>query len=275
LCGLFGKTRQSWYYKQNQEEKRFLRAGILYGLIKERRKDLPRVGGKKLYHMLQEDLAQHQIKIGRDKFFDFMRESKLLVKPKRKFMRTTNSMHRFRKYPNLVLDYVPNASNQLYVSDITYVRLEQGFAYLSLVTDAYSRKIVGYKLYPSLSTKGCLLALQMAISNLPLPSNDVIHHSDRGIQYCSTEYIRVLNQHCFQISMTNNGDPYENAIAERVNGILKDEFDLDKTFKNYNEAQKEVALMIFKYNQLRPHLSCNFMTPESAHEYHGELVKKW
>ena len=237
LCKLFGISRQSWYAHKKRKEKVILENEILLKLVLEQRKLMPRLGAKKLLFLLKEDIKNHGIKLGRDKFFTFLGANNLLIHKKRAYTKTTNSFHRFYKYPNLITDFVANGSNQLYVSDITYISLEQGFAYLSLITDAYSRKIVGYKLHKNLSKEGCIYALQMALSNLSQDTKNTIHHSDRGSQYCSDEYVKMLEINRFAISMTESGDPRENPIAERVNGILKDEFNLDANFDNFKAAE--------------------------------------
>lgn len=272
---MFGVSRQSWYFYKKKHEKQMFQTELLLQLISEIRKKMPRLGCKKLLFLLKEDMKSHNIKMGRDMFFDFMRRHDLLIYKKRRYTKTTNSFHRYYKYPNLIIGFVPCKSNQLYVSDITYIRLVEGFAYLSLITDAYSRKIVGYKLHTTLSRLGCIYALQMALTDLPVYIEDIIHHSDRGVQYCSDEYVTILKHNKFLISMTNNGDPYENAIAERINGILKDEFNLDKTFSDFKEAELSVKTAIERYNTLRPHLSCDMLTPEQAHQKEGELVCRW
>jgi transposase InsO family protein len=165
---------------------------------------------------------------------------------------------------------------QLWVSDITYIRTLQGFAYLSLITDAYSRKIVGYSLYPTLEAYGCIEALQMAISNRQYQSSyNLIHHSDRGIQYCSSKYIELLGTEHIDISMTQSGSPYENAMAERVNGIIKNEFYSKKIYQNYKEAKKQIEKNVLNYNSIRPHSSIDFLTPDTAHLSSGDLKKRW
>ena len=273
---MFGVKRQSWYFYKNRQEKLAFQEELLLKLVSEKRKIMSRIGTKKLLFLLEKDFKLHGIKIGRDKFFNFMRENNLLISKKRKYTKTTNSFHRFHKYPNLIKEYIPTGSNQLYVSDITYIRLVGSFAYLSIITDAYSRKIVGHKLHKNLSRDGCIYALQKALVSMPENVNNIIHHSDRGVQYCSDEYVKILQANHFSISMTENGDPRENAIAERVNGILKDEFNLDKTFNNLREAELEVNLSIETYNNERPHLSLNNMTPMQVHGIQsGELKKLW
>jgi putative transposase len=238
---------------------------------------MPRIGTRKLHYMLTETLQKHKISIGRDKLFDLLEEYGLLVRRrKRKRINTTDSNHPFRKYPNLIRELQVLRPNHLWVSDITYISLADCFCYLSLVTDAYSRKIVGYCLYPSLKKEGPLHALQMALNSLPSkPQDALIHHSDRGLQYCCGDYIMLLDDNAMTISMTEKGDPYENAIAERVNGILKNEFALDQDFENIEQAKAAVESAISIYNQQRPHLSCNRLTPEQAHQLQGPLQKRW
>lgn len=232
------------------------------------------MGAEKILHLLSDALQEHGIKYGRDKFYNLLGEHGLLVKRKRRGTRTTNSNHFYRRYPNLVSDLEVNTSGKLWVSDITYIRTQMGFAYLSLITDAYSRKIVGWSLWPDLSSEGALSALRMAVENEGVKPG-LIHHSDRGIQYCCNDYVQYLNGCNIQISMTENGDPYENALAERVNGILKDEYELDKTFTDYLEANEASKIAVHKYNLQRPHGSCDYMFPVDAHNCEGELKKRW
>jgi putative transposase len=238
---------------------------------------MPRIGTRKLYHMLTETLAEHKIKIGRDKLFDLLEEYELLVRRrKRKKVSTTDSNHPFRKYPNLVRELQVIRPNQLWVSDITYIRIADGFGYLSLITDAYSRRIVGYCLYPTLQKEGPVAALNMALSSLPATTADsLIHHSDRGRQYCCEAYINVLEKRKVTISMTEKGDPYENALAERMNKTLKEEFLLGNGFDNFELALATVIKAVNTYNTLRPHDSCNYLTPDVAHQQQGPLVMKW
>jgi len=238
---------------------------------------MPRIGTRKLHYMLQEKLPLHGITIGRDKLFDLLSDYGLLVRRrKRRRVATTNSSHLFKKYPNIIRDLQVQRPNNLWVSDITYISLEEKFCYLSLVTDAYSKKIMGYCLYPTLQKEGPLLALQHALGTLGgKPEKPLIHHSDRGLQYCCTQYTALLEDSGISISMTEKGDPYENAIAERVNGILKDEFALDREFKNFEQAQAAVTHAVNTYNNLRPHASCNYLTPEAAHQQAGLLLQRW
>ena len=254
-----------------------LRDTVVLKRVKEIREDMPRIGTRKLYDMLTRTLQEHKIKIGRDKLFDLLEEYGMLVRRrKRKKVVTTDSNHPFRKYPNLIRELQVVRPNQLWVSDITYIRLTDEFCYLSLVTDAYSRRIVGYCLYPTLQKEGTVAALHMALSRLsPAIPNDLIHHSDRGRQYCCEAYISVLMGRKVMISMTEKGDPYENALAERVNRTMKEEFLLDKGFENFELASAAVAKAVSIYNAMRPHDSCDRLTPDQAHQQHGPLLMRW
>lgn len=202
--------------------------------------------------------------MGRDKFFDLLGRHQLLVKRRRKYALTTQSYHRFHTYANLIKNWVPQRSNQLWAVDITYVRTQQGFVYLFLLTDAYSRKIVGWQLSHSLAVEGAVQALKMAIRQAGR-IRELIHHSDRGIQYCCKEYIDLLNNNGIAISMAEAGNCYENALAERVNGILKDEYGLEQTFKGHSEALQATKEAIRAYNEKRPHWSLNLRTPAQVH----------
>ena len=259
------------------EEKLVLKHAIVVKTVEQIRAGMPRIGTRKLKFMLDGLLQKHGITMGRDKLFDLLSEYGLLVRrrKKRKCI-TTDSDHPFRKYPNLIRELVANRLNQLWVSDITYLALLNNYCYLSLVTDAYSRKIVGYCLYPTLERGGPLSALQMALSSAQRERHKMlIHHSDRGLQYCCRDYTDLLTQNKVTISMTEKGDPYENAIAERVNGILKSEFLLSKTFKNFEQALQAVSTAIETYNTQRPHCSLHYHTPEEATLKKGIVSKKW
>ena len=234
-------------------------------MIHNCRKQLPRVGGKKLYAMIKSELDQLPVGIGRDKLFDILRENDLLVKPKKSFARTTNSSHRFRTYNNLIKDIKPTRKNHVWVSDITYIRTMQGFCYLALITDAHSRKIMGFDISDSLELVGCIRALKKATRGHKLFNHTLIHHSDRGIQYCSNQYIKLLQKREIRISMAAKGNCYENALAERVNGILKGEFNLDISFKSKRQAIKAAKQAIFAYNKIRPHYSIGLQTPNQKH----------
>jgi len=233
------------------------------------------MGGRKMYFMIREEMDRLNIKMGRDAFFDLLSSEYLLVQQKRRKHITTNSKHWYKKYPNLIREITPDRPNQIWVSDITYIKTKQEFLYLFLITDAYSKKILGYRLAKNLDSTHAVNSLQDAIKNACQPVLGLIHHSDRGIQYCSKEYIDLLNKHAIAISMTENGDPLENPIAERINGILKDEYLDDKSNNQSDLDIKQLSYAIEKYNRLRPHLSCEMLTPEAAHRGHGNLKRMW
>jgi transposase InsO family protein len=238
---------------------------------------MPRIGTRKLHYMLEEKLPGHDISIGRDKLFDLLSGYGMLVRRrKRKRVCTTDSNHPFRKYPNIIREIQVLRPNRLWVSDITYISLAEKHCYLSLVTDGYSRKIMGCCLYPTLKKEGPLQALEMALGNLGgKQAEPLIHHSDRGLQYCCHAYTALLQDNGISISMTEKGDPYENAVAERVNGILKEEFGLDQDFDSFEQAYQAVQNAVITYNSLRPHASCNYLTPQEAHRQQGLLPRKW
>lgn len=237
---------------------------MIVKLVQSHRRKMPKLGGKKLYRKILPDLERMGIKIGRDKFFDILRDHKLLILKKKRYTKTTISFHRFKIYQNLIKDIVPGSPDEIYASDITYLRVEESFNYLSLVTDLYSRKIVGFDLSESLNLEGSLRALKMALKGKEDLSG-LIHHSDRGIQYCSNLYTELLKERNIRISMSDKGNPYENAIAERINGILKEEFMLGEIFRTKELAYKAVREAIETYNELRPHMSLNYMTPNQKY----------
>jgi putative transposase len=242
-------------------------------LVQKRRRDQPRLGGKKLFKLLSDDLQQLERSIGRDKFFDILREKDLLVKRKKKFQRTTNSYHRFRKYKNCFKDKEITAPSQAWVSDMTYMRTKRKFIYLFLITDAYSRKIIGWKLSESLAMESAMEALSMAISQCSRPKG-VIHHSDRGFHYCNPQYVNLLQHNKMIISMTEENHCYENAMAERVNGILKDEFLLDEEMPDLKTAIKAVKQAIETYNTKRPHWSLGLQIPYQIHLASSKTLRK-
>lgn len=243
-------------------------------LVMRIRSRMPRIGTRKLQYLIEDDLKKLEIKMGRDVLFNFLRAEQLLIRPKRSYVKTTNSKHWMKKYPNLLEKIHINRPEQVWVSDITYIKTDQGYRYLSLITDAYSKKIMGYELALNLSVDGPLKALKMALRTRSFQS-DLIHHSDRGLQYCSAEYVKCLKDHQINISMTQNGDPYENAIAERVNGILKYEFLLIDGFADQSIATKAIVQSVDIYNQERPHLTWNMLTPNQAHRQNGLSLRKW
>ena len=273
LCTLLGYTRQAFYGQQQYHHQQGYEAELIIQQVQRHRLLQPRLGTRKLVVLLQDFIKEHHIKLGRDGLFDLLRGHKLLVRRRKRTVQTTFSKHWYRKYPNLVKQYEPSAPNLLWVSDITYIILEGGFAYLSLITDAYSRKIIGFYLAETLEAIGCITALKMAIAGCT-DCSLLTHHSDRGIQYCSFNYVDLLNDNHIKISMTENGDPLENAIAERVNGILKEEL-LQQKYPDFKTAQLSVAKSVIIYNSLRPHSSCNMLTPQAAHLQTGKLKKHW
>lgn len=272
---MFGKSRQAYYKSIKASGRRALEEELVIQLVKEKRRNKPRTGVRKLHIELQKDFERHGIKVGRDKLFDILRRNQMLVKKRKLRARTTNSYHMFHKYPNLAKDLPVSSSNQLWVSDITYIKVGEEFNYLFLITDSYSRKIVGWHLSDSLATQGAVKALKMAINTNKLRGG-LVHHSDRGVQYCSLEYVRILNKNKIVISMTENSDPRENAIAERVNGILKDEWLNDIELKNTRQAKRILSKIIHTYNTERLHCSLDYQTPEQVHEqYEGNIKKRW
>lgn len=271
---LLGYSRQSYYQGINYIQQKAYEADIIIEEVLRYRKKIKRIGTRKMFGEMKTFLANHQFKIGRDAMFDLLAERKLLLtKRKRRSPVTTLSKHRFKKYPNIIGGFIPTAPNQLWVSDITYIHLVEGFAYLSLITDAYSRKIVGFCLSRDLSASGPLHALKMALASNP-NREGLIHHSDRGVQYCCDQYVELLNRNGVKISMTENGDPLENALAERVNGILKHEL-LEEEFADFEAAQREVAIACSTYNHLRPHGSIDNLKPAQAHMMSGSINKRW
>lgn len=274
LCRLFGKTRQAFYDHNWRDNDDQFHEAVVIDLVKQIRKSLPKVGTLKLMHMLKDDFAAHGISIGRDNFFVLLKKHDLLVRRKKRYVVTTDSNHPYKKWTDQVKGLQITSPEQVWVSDITYLRTTAGFIYLSLITDAYSRKIVGYHLSQQLKAQGCLISLNKAIGTR-VQTNALIHHSDRGIQYCCEPYVSMLQQNNITISMTQSGSPYDNALAERVNGILKTELNLEKTFGSYNEAIPAVHHAIDAYNRLRPHMSISNLTPNQAHYSPQNLLKKW
>jgi len=276
ICALFGVSRQAFYLAHHKAARTSIAHMVVLTLVGEFRAAVPMLGTRKLLHMLIPEMEKHEIKMGRDLLYDLLRFHGLLIRRRRRMVKTTDSHHWLRKYPNLITHLSLSAPEQLWVSDITYIRTLDGFSYLSLITDAYSRKIVGYALHPSLETVGCIAALEMAVEGRKRLSPFIlIHHSDRGIQYCSQNYTALLNEDKIAISMTQSGSPYENALAERVNGIIKNEFFPKKVHQNHKEAKKCIVAMIGHYNERRPHASLNYHTPEQAHGMSGEIKKRW
>jgi putative transposase len=277
LCSVAALSTQGYY----QTSKRTIKAKFCTELIIEHvyelRKIRKEIGVRSMLPDIQKFALNHGFKIGRDSLFSLLEENNLLIRKRRKNAPvTTQSKHRFKKYPNIIKDIVPLRPNQIWVSDITYVETgKKGFSYLSLITDMYSRKVIGYSLSKNLSAEGPLKALEMAIKSASEAElKSVIHHSDRGVQYCCNEYIRMLTENGIRVSMTNNGDPLENPIAERVNGIIKNEYHLTIGYC-FNILGNKLTESIFHYNNYRKHKSIEDLTPSVAHQTSGHLARMW
>lgn len=264
-CRLFKISRQGLYQQQARDKYRLQALQVIRPMVTAIRRDMPRIGTRKLYFLLKDHLTRQGVKLGRDGLFCYLREQQLLVPPRKSYHKTTWSKHWMRKYPNLLKNLNVERPEQAWVSDITYIPSREGTFYLSLVTDVFSRKIVGYHLSTDLRTESVLMALKMAIKSrrtlLPL-----LHHSDRGTQYCSAPYQQLLGKYNIRPSMTEGvGDCYQNAIAERVNGILKDEF-LPEEWVNAEDLRIIIKESINIYNDKRPHSSLNYQTPSYLHK---------
>ena len=272
-CTLFGMDRQVYYRRIKRRIIKQDKAQLVVKMVLEIRTQMPRIGAKKLYYLLGNNLKT--LKIGRDKFIDILRANHLLISAKRSYHITTNSHHRFRKHKNQLLDLQINKPEQVWVSDITYIGKRDKPCYLSLITDAYSKKIVGYNVSDNLNTESSLVALRLAIKQRKNKQMPLIHHSDRGLQYCSNDYQKILNKNDIQPSMTQNSDPYENAVAERINGILKQEFFIDKYNKDLPIMKQIIKETVNIYNENRPHLSNHMLTPNQMHEQNKIIMKTY
>lgn len=233
------------------------------------------MGVRKLYELLEPFMLEHQIKMGRDALFELLAANHLLVKRRKRRVYTTQSFHWLRKYPNLIKDLTPERSNQLWVSDITYWKIVTGYVYISLITDAYSHKILGYQVAETLEAIESIQALEMALATLEQQADSLTHHSDRGLQYCSGGYVKLLQDHGIQISMTESGDPLENAIAERVNGILKEEYLECYEVEDIHQAKELLNEVVKLYNKQRPHMSIGYMKPEDLHQNNQQTSRLW
>ncbi len=275
-CELLGHSRQAFYKKKTDEAEQLAREVRILDAVREIREIDPGIGGVKLWLMLCVMFNTGWMP-GRDKFMNLLHRHKLMQKP-RKSRSTTNSNHRFHKWKNLIKGFIPTGANQLWVSDITYIELKGGCCYLHLVTDAYSKKIVGWCLAESLASVFTLKALRMAIEQAGGGDlSGLIHHSDRGIQYCCNLYVEELQKHNIQISMTEDYKPTDNGIAERVNGIIKGEslYRLERRFETYENAWEQIRRFLDFYNCKRPHYSIGMQTPNAVHEQTGEQKKMW
>ena len=273
LCRLFGYSRQAFYKQQRLQIVQQSKEGLILQQVINFRKEQPRCGTRKVLVMLQPFLKSNNIFISRDKLFYLLSKTKLLIRKRKRSTHTTNSKHFFYRYPNLVAHFTPLHAHELWVADITYIPMKERFAYLYLITDAYSRKIVGFHVSDDMRVTSAIVALQKAIDQKPADAI-VIHHSDRGLQYCSNDYVALLQQHHARISMTQNGDPYENAMAERVNGILKTEL-ISDSYPDLKLAMQHIARCITVYNYRRIHSSLNWQIPDTVHSQTGPQIKKW
>jgi len=266
LCAWFGVTRQAYYQHLWSASDYVVEQELIIQEVLEIRKNHRFMGVRKLYEKLQPFMLEHQIKMGRDALFDLLSYHGLLIRRSKRRVVTTHSFHWLRKYPNLIREFVPTAPNQLWVSDITYWKINNKDVYINLITDAYSRYIVGYHGAPTLEAIESIKALKMALNTMKNISNGaLIHHSDRGVQYCSSDYVKLLQDNQIAISMTENGDPLENAIAERINGIIKNEYLIDYSLDTIESAQQLLNKAVELYNYDRPHMSIGNLTPANVH----------
>jgi len=264
--GCFGISKQAFYKRLKTQQKKEIDHQKMIKMVKDYRKKVgSKTGGIKLHTELKQDFLNADIKIGRDKFYRFLRHNNLLVPKRKNYITTTNSNHMYKKYKNLVKNHVPTRPEQLWVSDITYIKTQNGHNYLALVTDAYSKQIMGYKLDNHMRTSLCSEALDMAIKNRKYPNKKLIHHSDRGFQYCNPKYTEFAENNNITMSMTEQYDPYQNAVAERINRTLKYEYGLKKTIKNTDLAQKMTQQAVYIYNNLRTHFSLDLRKPAEVH----------
>lgn len=276
ICRLFGVTRQAYYQHFWQQEVTSIEESVVLSKVASIRAEHRVMGGRKLYEKLHPFFLEHQIKMGRDALFDLLAANGLLVKKKRRRFITTFSNHWLRKWPNLIREMEVTGINQLWVSDITYFKVASEYVYISLITDAYSHKIVGYHLADTLETIETIQALQMALKqSSPDTRETLIHHSDRGVQYCSETYVKLLQDNSIKISMTENGDPLENAVAERINGIIKGEYLKHYSITTIQQAKEELQRAVRLYNEDRPHFSIGLLTPELVHSKNLITEKLW
>lgn len=271
---MFGISKQAYYKRIKSQNIKELKNIQILKIVQNIRKTHPRAGTRKLMQYIKEDLVENNIKIGRDALFNLLRNNGLLVKKTKRFHITTDSKHFFYKSPNLLKDTEIKHSEQALVTDITYIKTDQGHAYLALATDPYSKKIMGYAIEDNMKVEMVKNALKMAYKNRMFKTEKIIHHSDRGIQYCCPDYSSFAENLGFTLSTTQQYDPYENAVAERVNGVLKYEYGLKHSFVNLKEAQKAVKQAVEIYNTKRIHWSLDFKTPEEVHQQYNKIKHK-
>lgn len=277
LCGLFGYSRQSYYKRNDNEFAENAIEPLIVEKAREYRAENPGLGCAKLYLIIKRLFEGTGCMPGRDAFIEILRKHGLMVhRRRRRHYRTTDSNHNFRKYPNLIKGIIPMRPNEIWASDITYVETDEGVCYLSLITDLYSHKIVGWDVGPTLETVYPLGALRMALATIDdETASRLIHHSDRGCQYCSGAYVSELKKRGVSISMTQSGDPLENAVAERANGILKTEWLYKMNIATRKECKTVLKRIIGFYNTRRPHMSIGMQTPEVAHTQSGAQRRCW
>jgi len=264
LCDYVKMSRQNYYAARRLRQRREVDEALIVDLVKRERHMQPRLGGRKLLHLLKRDLDEANVGIGRDRFFEVLAEHDLLVVRKPGRPRTTNSRHSLPVFHNLLAGKCFKSPNEAWVSDLTYIRTDEGFVYAALITDVASRKIVGAHIGDSLEAEGCMKALEQALGELP-EGKHPIHHSDRGCQYCCHAYVERLQNRGLAISMTEIMHCYENAMAERVNGILKQEYEMDRTFRTKAQARKAFEQAVWLYNHRRPHLRLDYRFPADVH----------
>lgn len=276
FCRSFGVTRQAYYQHFWNAQAVGIEQELVIKQVLSIRKDHKRMGTRKLMVKLDGFLGQHAIKMGRDALFDLLADHGLLVKRLRNRMITTRSTHWLRKWPNLIKAMAISKPGQVWVSDITYFKTaEEGFVYVTLITDAYSHKIMGHHISTDLETASSIQALQMALRQVGAVPKGLIHHSDRGVQYCSNAYVELLQANGIAISMTEKGDPLENAVAERINGIIKQEYLEQWSLRTVAEAAVGLDRAVLLYNSDRPHNSVQNHTPDEAHDGLGDLQRLW
>ncbi|NML22358.1 IS3 family transposase [Pseudoflavitalea sp. G-6-1-2] len=274
VCRQLGYSKQAYYKSIRNRHLKACHESVVKSKVLAIRAQMPRLGTRKLYKILKPELQKEQLGLGRDKLFSLLRSTGLLVSRKKRYVKTTDSRHWMRKHPNLLKGLEIKRPEQVWAADITYLSVGAGYCYLHLLTDAYSRKIVGYNVSKDLSSGHTVKALQDAVRSRQYKGK-LIHHSDRGLQYCSTAYVNQLKSSKILISMTEDGSPYDNALAERVNGILKDEFGLDESFEDIEQVNLQVRQAIYLYNEKRPHMSCEMLTPNQMHQQRKIKSRSW
>ncbi len=271
MASTLGYSRQYYYKLRGELCVRERKVCEIRSLVDAQRKLLPVLGTRKIYHLIKDDLRSRGLKTGRDALFCLMREQGMLIVPKRRYVQTTMSRHWLRKWPNIVRGLTVERPDQVWVSDITYIKTRSGNCYLNMVTDAYSRKIVGYAVDDTMETESMIGALRMAQRNRADKKIRTIHHSDRGLQYCSREYVETAERYNLALSMTENSDPYENALAERMNRTIKEEFGLYRKPADKNELRMIIRESVDLYNKKRPHLALNMATPQTVYQKKSRL----